>query len=89
MSTLKITLLDAALGAGEMQEATVRTPRATAQTMQTLQQNNRDRENYNARMRGHMPLNRLPGAWQEWGEHHSRQLLQVLQRSNTNWAYPG
>ena len=88
MSTLKVTLLDAALRAGEMQEATVRTPRATAQTMQTLQQNNRDRENYNARMRGHMPLNRLPGAWQEWGEHHSRQLLQVLQRSNTKWAYP-
>lgn len=88
MSTPGSALSETELRAGEMQEATVRTPRATAQTMQTLQRNNIDRVNYVDRMRGHMPLNRLPGAWQGWGQHHSQQLLQALQRSNTKWAYP-
>ena len=88
MSTLGSAIPKTELRAGEMQEATVRTPRATAQTLQTLQQNNIDRAKYIDRMRGHMPLNRLPGAWQDWREHQSQQLLHALQRADTHWAYP-
>ena len=88
MSTLGSAIPETELRAGEMQEATVRTPRATAQTLQTLQQNNIDRAKCIDRMRGHMPLNRLAGAWQDWREHQSQQLLHALQRADTRWAYP-